>query len=158
VEHIKEFNVCRHRVMGDRKKLMYFILLFLHSKKVFDGRCAKCSRCRKWIRPSKALTQAQGVLAGIFITQGLSFIFGGDHILYFFAFGTIPLAIVLNAIRTILLVFMRWDNADDLSDECKYYEFLRERKATFARGVLIGASIGGLISFLELIFISIYIR
>ena len=83
MEHIKEFNVCRHRVMGDRKKLMYFILLFLHSKKVFDGRCAKCSRCRKWIRPSKALTQAQGVLAGIFITQGLSFIFGGDHILYF---------------------------------------------------------------------------
>jgi len=158
VEHIKEVNVCSHRVMGDRKKLVYFVLLFLHSKKVFDGRCAKCSRCGKWIRPSKALTRAQGVLTGIFITLGLGFIFGGEYTFYFFVFETIPLAIILNTIRTILLIFMRWDDDDDLSDRYKYEEFLRGKRATFIGGVSIGVSIGALVLFTTDILISICTR
>ena len=155
IGHVNETYVCRHCIMGNRKKLMHFILLFLHSKKVFDGRCAKCSRCGKWIRPSKALMRAQGMLAGIFITQGIGFIFCGEHILYFLVFEAIPLAIVLNTVRTVLLIFMKWDIEDDLSNEYKYYEFINQRRSDLLNGVLTGAAIGSLISLATAIFISI---
>ena len=146
---------CRHSIMSDRKRVACFILLFLHSKKVFDGRCAKCSRCGKWIRPSKALTRAQGVLAGIFITQGLGFVFCREYILYFLAVETIPLAIILNTIRTVLLTFMKWDDEVDLSDRYMYYEFLKQRKSYLLRGTLTGMMIGSLLSFATAIFISV---
>ena len=102
-KYSKEDNTCRHRIIGNSKKMTCFTLLFLHSKKVFDGRCAKCSRCGKWVRPSKALTQAQGVLVGMFISLGLGFVIGGSYPFHYFAFVTIPLAIVLNAVRAALL-------------------------------------------------------
>ena len=115
-KYSKEDNTCRHRIIGNSKKLTCFILLFLHSKKVFDGRCAKCSRCGKWVRPSKALTQAQGVLVGMFISLGLGFVIGGSYPFHYFAFVTIPLAIVLNAVRAALLACMQWNDEGDLSD------------------------------------------
>lgn len=146
---------CRHSIMSNGKKLMCLILLFLHSKKVFDGRCAKCSRCGKWIRPSKALTRAQGVLSGIFITQGLGFIFCREDIIYFLVAETIPLAVILNIIRVALLIFMKWDDEIDLSDKYMYYEFMEQRKSYLLSGILTGMMIGSLLSFATAIFISI---
>ena len=137
-KYSKEDNTCRHRIIGNSKKMTCFILLFLHSKKVFDGRCAKCSRCGKWARPSKALTQAQGVLVGMFISLGLGFVIGGSYPFHYFAFVTIPLAIVLNAVRAALLACMQWKDEGDLSDEKRYEEFCREKKTALVEGILIG--------------------
>ena len=57
---------------------------------------------------------------------------------HYFAFVTIPLAIVLNAVRAALLACMQWNDEGDLSDEKRYEEFCREKKTALVEGILIG--------------------
>lgn len=75
---------------------------------------------------------------GMFISLGLGFVIGGSYPFHYFAFVTIPLAIVLNAVRAALLACMQWNDEGDLSDEKRYEEFCREKKTALVEGILIG--------------------
>ena len=55
----------------------------------------------------------------MFISLGLGFVIVEAILFIILPFVTIPLAIVLNAVRAALLACMQWNDEGDLSDEKK---------------------------------------
>lgn len=84
--------------------------------------------------PLRHSLKHKAVLVGMFISLGLGFVIGGSYPFHYFAFVTIPLAIVLNAVRAALLACMQWNDEGDLSDEKRYDEFCREKKNSTCGG------------------------
>ncbi len=117
-KYSKEDNTCRHRIIGNSKKLTCFILLFLHSKKYLMAVALSAVDAKSGLDPLRHSLKHKACSWNVHISG--AWLCDCEAILFIILpFVTIPLAIVLNAVRAALLACMQWNDEGDLSDEKK---------------------------------------